>query len=269
MDPTASCSPKFPVVVQSWEGPNHSPFPCFYTFLFSYGSKTLANSTLACKSAFPSFRYYTQVKFLAYLILSTHCSCNFRCTNHSSIKWSFSVPRACAPFSESGQIRDVMLITSLFTAPSFLRRADVKCATLHMCCSTRPFFWCFSPLQGILSLIGRKCQNLSGDSWDISKAIISYTWQCVSQSYPWLHQKKGDQQVEGGDYPHLLYSETPPAALHSSLEPRTQERHGPAWVDSEGHKDDQRTRPSLLQRQAEKVRVVQLWNNPVQQTSFY
>jgi len=50
----------------------------------------------------------------------------------------------------------------------------------------------------------------------------------VCQTYPGLHQKKSDQQVEEGDSVTLLCSgETPPGVLHPALECSAQKRHGP------------------------------------------
>ncbi|KAK4828047.1 hypothetical protein QYF61_023085 [Mycteria americana] len=63
-----------------------------------------------------------------------------------------------------------------------------------------------------------------------------------------LHQKKGGQQVEGGDSAPLLCSgETPPGALPPALEPSAQERHGPVGAGpDEGHKNDLRAGAPLL-----------------------
>jgi len=60
--------------------------------------------------------------------------------------------------------------------------------------------------------------------------------------YRGLHQKKHDQQAEGGDSAPLLHSgETPPGVLRSALEPSVQEGHGDVGAGAEeGHKNDQR-----------------------------
>jgi len=68
------------------------------------------------------------------------------------------------------------------------------------------------------------------------------------QLYPGLHQKKGGQQIKGGDFAALLCSdETPPGALCPALEPSPQESHIAVGVDQEeGHKSDQRAGTPLL-----------------------
>jgi len=69
-----------------------------------------------------------------------------------------------------------------------------------------------------------------------------------SQPYPWLHQEKCGQQVEGGDSAPLLRScDTPPGVLRPALEPPTEEGHGCVGAGpEEGHEDDQRAGVPLL-----------------------
>jgi len=76
---------------------------------------------------------------------------------------------------------------------------------------------------------------------------------------PRLHQKKGGQQVKGGDYATLLHSgETPPGVLHAALEPSAHARCGSVGAGpEEGHKNDQKVGTSLLWGKAERVGAVQ------------
>ncbi|PKU41726.1 rna-directed dna polymerase from mobile element jockey- hypothetical protein [Limosa lapponica baueri] len=80
-----------------------------------------------------------------------------------------------------------------------------------------------------------------------------------SQLHPGLHQKKHCQQVEGGDSAPLLHSRDPlPGVLHPALESLAQEGHrcfGTSPAD--GHEDDQGAGAPLLQKQAERIGVVQ------------
>ena len=68
------------------------------------------------------------------------------------------------------------------------------------------------------------------------------------QSYPGLHQKQHDQQVNGGDSAPLLHSdESPLGVLCPVLEPSAQEIHGQVEEGpEEGHEDDLRDGTPLL-----------------------
>jgi len=69
------------------------------------------------------------------------------------------------------------------------------------------------------------------------------TCSLEGQPYPGLHQKQRGQQVIRGDSAPLLCSgETSPGALHPTLEPSAQERHGPVEAGpEESRKKDQNT----------------------------
>ena len=66
------------------------------------------------------------------------------------------------------------------------------------------------------------------------------TYSPEIQSYPGLHQKNCDQQVEGGDSPPLFCShETTLGVLRPALRSSLQERQGPVRVSlDKGHKND-------------------------------
>jgi len=74
-----------------------------------------------------------------------------------------------------------------------------------------------------------------------------------------LYQEKRGEQVKVGDSAPLLRShQTPPAGLHSALEPLTEEGHGCVGAGPEdGHEDDQRAGVPLVRGQAKTSEVVQ------------
>jgi len=82
--------------------------------------------------------------------------------------------------------------------------------------------------------------------------IVSYhrisTRSPESQQDPWLHQKKGGQQGEGGDPACLLHAaEASPGVMHPGVESSVQERHKPVGAQPEkGHQNDPRDGTSLL-----------------------
>jgi len=67
------------------------------------------------------------------------------------------------------------------------------------------------------------------------------TCSSEGQQYPVLHQKRGGEQREGGDY-HLLLCpwETSSGILHAGLGPLAQERCITGAGPEVGHEDDQR-----------------------------
>lgn len=85
------------------------------------------------------------------------------------------------------------------------------------------------------------------------------TGSLEGELYPGLLKKLSGQKVKGGDSALLLRPcETPVGVLHPPRRSSTQERHGSVGVGpEEDHKDDQRVRAPLLQRQAERTVIVQ------------
>jgi len=80
-----------------------------------------------------------------------------------------------------------------------------------------------------------------------------------TQPYPGLHQKKGGQQVEGGDpAPLLCAGETSPGELHPDVESSVQMRYGCVGECPEkGHKNDLRDGSVSLWGQAKSAGALQ------------
>ncbi|GAB0188882.1 mitochondrial enolase superfamily member 1 [Grus japonensis] len=120
-----------------------------------------------------------------------------------------------------------------------------KCKVLHMGRG--------NPKHGYR--LGKEWIETSPEEKDLGVLIdekLNRTKQCAcspeSQPCPGLHQKKCDQQVEGGDPAPLLCScETPPGVLRPALGVPVQERHGAVGESpEEGHEADQRAGAPLL-----------------------
>lgn len=75
--------------------------------------------------------------------------------------------------------------------------------------------------------------------------------------YPGLHQKRGDQEAEGGDCPPLLCPcEAPSGVQCLGLRPPAQEKCGAVGVGPQGgHKNDHRAGALILLKQAERVGI--------------
>ena len=80
-----------------------------------------------------------------------------------------------------------------------------------------------------------------------------------SQPYPGLHQKKHNQQVEGGDSAPLLSAgEASPGVVCPNMESSVQERHRPVGAYAEeGCKSDPMNGTPPFQGQAESTEAVQ------------
>lgn len=91
--------------------------------------------------------------------------------------------------------------------------------------------------------------------WD-SKVHLQPKKPTVSR----LHQKKCDQQLEGGNSAPLLYSrETPPSVSHSALGLPVQERHTPVREGEENHENDQKAWSTSPVRKSLEIRGYSTW----------